>query len=512
MRNGNINILAVDDEKIMRRAVSAMAKAIGANAVFEASDGKSALKILLTSPIDFIVSDRNLPEMDGLDLLRSVRAKNVFCIVPFLMVSNDPNEAAVAEANEYGADGYLTKPFTYELIEERFKHIRQFRGAQLDAEILLARAGAFVDIGAFDDAAGELSSLRNLRPENPRLWIGAGDIYQEMDDHESAKSCYSTAIDLSAKSALAHDRLGLALMKEGRTEEAIESIRIATEISPRNSDRLQFLGKTLLAWGDTEGARRAFYNAVSTNADEAARNAAVAELFLISGRADLAEEEYAFALEADPGNSHFYNRNGIALRRQGKSAEAVENYRKVLKITPEDPIIYYNLAVALIDLKDHGQAVVALRKALTLDPHFQEAETVLRRLTEKDSPERKSGAPGAGAAVKSRSPRFRVPVVVLAPSLANSPLLLEDVSASGFRVVVSREPDPAIVHDLSLQVAGEAIGRCKGKVAWVRTNDTEPVTWSIGLVLQIPPGGKDRFAGALRKALGRRKNGAGNGA
>ena len=182
---------------------------------------------------------------------------------------------------------------------------------------------------------------------------------------------------------------GLILLKEGKTDEALEAIRFATRISPRNRDRHQLMGKILLARGDTEGARNAFHLSVARSPSKGSQSAAVAELFFISGRADLAEEEYNAAIEAEPDNMRFYNRRGIVLRRQRKHKEAIDNYRLAQKLSPRDSVVCYNLARAYIDLKNFDQAAIALERAIALDPEFEEAITAL-------------GAPGGTEGIRPR--------------------------------------------------------------------------------------------------------------
>lgn len=146
-------------------------------------------------------------------------------------------------------------------------------------------------------------------------------------------------------------------------------------ISPRNVDRQMRLAKAHLSRGDVEAARTAARFAVSHNPDDGSRNAAVAEFLLANGRSNIAEEEFAFALEADPENVHYYNRLGIAFRRQKKFSEAVQNYRKAIAMSSADP-----MARALLESGDADQATAAFRRVLMLNPNFKEAEQALKKL------------------------------------------------------------------------------------------------------------------------------------
>ena len=140
------------------------------------------------------------------------------------------------------------------------------------------------------------------------------------------------------------------------------------------------MAKALLNNGDDESARATVHRALTSKAKDSARNAAAAEFFLEAGRADLAEEEYAFALAADPGNVHYYNRMGIAFRRQKKYQEAIDNYQNAIKVNPDNAVLYYNMGIALTEEKKPNEAIAALRKTLNLQPDFPQAVNILEKL------------------------------------------------------------------------------------------------------------------------------------
>ena len=187
MLDPKLRVLAAADDNMTRRGVAAMAKAAGIETVHVASDGKVAFEILLSSPVDFIISDWDMPRLDGLELLRAIRNKPVFKLVPFLIVSADKDPGAVTEAEEYGADGHLPKPFTQNLVESRVQEIIETRASLLPFHTLLSRASAFADIGALEDASKELSDLRSMQPKNAGIWVETGEVYQQMSEHDAAE-------------------------------------------------------------------------------------------------------------------------------------------------------------------------------------------------------------------------------------------------------------------------------------------------------------------------------------
>ena len=116
-----INILVVDDSaairKILMRVLSQTDLPI--EEVHEASDGTEALKILKNGQVNLVLSDVNMPNMDGLELLTTVRANTEWKKVPVIMITTEGSQAKVFEAVQLGANGYVRKPFTAEQIKNK---------------------------------------------------------------------------------------------------------------------------------------------------------------------------------------------------------------------------------------------------------------------------------------------------------------------------------------------------------------------------------------------------------
>lgn len=116
-----MNVLIVDDSaairKILQRVLSQAAVPI--TQVFEAGDGQEALNILKDNKVGLILSDINMPVMDGLQFLSQVRAVEEWKSIPFMMITTEGSHARVMEAVQLGASGYVRKPFTPDQIKEK---------------------------------------------------------------------------------------------------------------------------------------------------------------------------------------------------------------------------------------------------------------------------------------------------------------------------------------------------------------------------------------------------------
>ena len=122
--NPNMKILVVDDFSTMRRIVRNLLKELGFSNVHEAEDGVEALnKLRSENNFEFVVSDWNMPNMTGIELLRAVRADPALKHLPLLMVTAEAKRENIIEAAQAGASGYVVKPFTAATLDEKLKKI-----------------------------------------------------------------------------------------------------------------------------------------------------------------------------------------------------------------------------------------------------------------------------------------------------------------------------------------------------------------------------------------------------
>ena len=119
----NIKVLVVDDFATMRRIIKNVLKQIGFTKILEADDGTSALEVLKENKIDLIISDWNMPQMTGLDLLKAVRSEKSTKTIPFLMVTAEAQKDNVIQAVQAGVSNYLVKPFTADSIKTKLAQI-----------------------------------------------------------------------------------------------------------------------------------------------------------------------------------------------------------------------------------------------------------------------------------------------------------------------------------------------------------------------------------------------------
>ncbi|CAO1663738.1 chemotaxis response regulator CheY [Salinicola sp. LHM] len=123
MADKNMSILVVDDFPTMRRIVRSLLKELGFENVEEAEDGQEALTKLRAGGFEFVVSDWNMPNLDGLEMLKEIRQDPKLSSLPVLMVTAEAKKENIIAAAQAGANGYVVKPFTAATLEEKLNKI-----------------------------------------------------------------------------------------------------------------------------------------------------------------------------------------------------------------------------------------------------------------------------------------------------------------------------------------------------------------------------------------------------
>ena len=124
----NYTVLVADDFSTMRRIVSNLLREAGVTQISEAEDGREALRKLEAGNFNFVVSDWNMPNMTGLELLQSVRSNPSLKHLPFLLITAEARKENIIDAAQAGADGYIVKPFTAATLNDKIAAILKRKG------------------------------------------------------------------------------------------------------------------------------------------------------------------------------------------------------------------------------------------------------------------------------------------------------------------------------------------------------------------------------------------------
>jgi len=118
-----LKVLIVDDQNSVRQMTRMTLEQIGVKHIHEAENGAKAIDTASLQPLDLIISDYNMPEMDGLGLLRAVRGHPAARRVPFILVTGRGDRELVVKAAQAGANNYVVKPFTADILRQKIEQV-----------------------------------------------------------------------------------------------------------------------------------------------------------------------------------------------------------------------------------------------------------------------------------------------------------------------------------------------------------------------------------------------------
>jgi two-component system chemotaxis response regulator CheY len=118
-----LHVLVVDDQQTMRSLVRNSLQQLGVREIREAADGEAGLREVVTKPVHLVISDFNMPNLDGLGLLRAIRAHPPIKSTAFIMLTGRADRELVQRAVQFGVNNYLVKPFTVAQLKEKLEGV-----------------------------------------------------------------------------------------------------------------------------------------------------------------------------------------------------------------------------------------------------------------------------------------------------------------------------------------------------------------------------------------------------
>lgn len=395
-------ILVADDAPNMCKTIKNILKSAGVENIVEAGDGDIALAILkdsrhpkLTSITGesqrkcvFALIDLYMPRMSGTELALEIRADNDLENLPLLLITSESSGEKLIQASaEVGMNGVLVKPFTAMDIEKKMLGIMKQRSCPPEHVKLINAGETLMKQGRLDDSLALFNTALAMGAQSAaRVHVLRGEALKEKGQYDEARNAFANAMLSNPRYLKTYVASADLYAREGNMDLALSSLKKAAEISPCNAGRHEAIGKIYLEKGDKDGARNAFERALSNDPDKAKE---IAEIYLKKNNAKEAEEYFRRSMPKDnkkltqdekKAYIHIANRLGIALRKQGKTKEAIEEYNKALQFDPDDEAIYYNMGKACLVLGNREKAEKCFRKALELAPDFDEARHELDKM------------------------------------------------------------------------------------------------------------------------------------
>ena len=373
----DIVFLLVDDVANMRRTLRNMLKYIGYKNFIEAENGKVAMARLSVYPINFIITDLNMPLMNGIDFIKNVRNDKDYHLIPIIIISGETDKDVVAEVAELGADGYLIKPFLVNTLESKIKSVLDAVTNPERATYHFREGIIYLERKRYKEALEEFKTAIKIDPIMTKAYAGMARVFMKNNQLEKAEKVLNEALKINDKFIEGYSLLSEIYLMKNNYSEAEKYLEKAFQLSPKNIDRALDLGKISLKLNKFLDADKYFKIALKEGENKPEIKMKVAEEFLKNQMYDKAIEIYDAILLSKPNYLDAYNKLGIAYRKQKRFNEAIEAYKKAISFGGENEYVYYNIGRTYYEMGKIKEAIKFMEKSLKINEEFKEAQNAL---------------------------------------------------------------------------------------------------------------------------------------
>lgn len=386
----NISILVVEDILAARETILHLLRALGFSSFFEAENGLDALETLKEHPVDLIISDWNMPRLNGLGLLRAVRGNGLLKQIPFIFLTSRTETEDVALASDVGVSGYLIKPVTIKALHDALSRtlINSF---EQDFEMVKSEVQTYLAADDYTAAENILFQFEEVHPtQRVLIRFELAKIFIRKKDFERASSFLQEFLEINPLFGKGWELLARARTWAGKWDEALVSIDKSIEISPNNTDYYVLRGTINLHKNDLHQARNNFMTALNIDRKNDLIKQDIWNAYVDMDLVDEVYNEFG-AYIFSYLNCDTLNNMAVAYRRKGELGRAIDIYRAALAKEPHNHEILYNAAVAYMNRKQYAKARDLLRQACNNDPEFEKAKSLLQKIDEMTKPISQTG-------------------------------------------------------------------------------------------------------------------------
>lgn len=323
--------------------------------------------------------------LNGKNMLSFIKQiKTLFNNVMVIVITTEVEKNVLVLLHEVGADSFITKPFSINTLVEKVAFVIKPQGK---IGQLLDKAKLYLARKKFEEAISLADKVLEIKPGSAAGLMVKGDALKGLDRMDEAVASYEEAADNAPMYLEPLKKLAALYRDKGDLDAQLTYLERLDQLSPLNVDRKVDMGEIHVTFGNKDKAENLFDDAVRGATKDAMdliedvkRN--IAERCMDKDP-KLSEKFFRSILDAKGAENlqkrdiEVFNRLGIALRRQGRWKDAVTEYEKALKISPNDENLHFNMAMALSDGGVAKRAVQSLEKVLKINPDFYAKSALL---------------------------------------------------------------------------------------------------------------------------------------
>lgn len=371
------NLLIVDDMPQIRDMIRVMLKKNGFDSLTFAESGKQALRSAARQAFNLIITDWNMPNMTGIELLKQVKSDPKLFSIPVMMISDERAADKVLYALEEGTDGFMVKPFSENDLIKNVKLALAKNGAKSETEQKIFEMRRLKLSKNYREAL-ELGFEILKTGNNQRVALMTCECLYQVEEYDKAISMMSDTEDEN-RSSRHTNLLGKLHLGLGQYDQGIMALEQAVKMNPLNHDRKIDLAGAYFATGRVADAERVIQGIINSKPTDLIL-VAIAQFYLDQNQVDKAGDYLRQTVDPIKESVHVFNNYAVALRRADRMEDATEIYLKCLKIDPDSDVLHYNVAVLHVKCNKLAEAKEAAANALRLNPDNKHASDLLQKL------------------------------------------------------------------------------------------------------------------------------------
>jgi tetratricopeptide (TPR) repeat protein len=327
------SILIVDDDAANLKLLYDGLTSFGYEKIIKANSADNAWVMLKANKIDCIICSYEMKEMSGIALLKITRRDDAIFNTPFFLTDDAFTKIKVIKAGQIGVTGLFVIPYNEKGMETKITMaLENIKDPLVEkVEIAFAKGMDYIENQEYDKALEVFDNLVEQK-ENPEYYFNIGYIKTSQGKHSEAIDAFSKATQLDRLFAKAYEEMGRAYKAMGDLEKAEEYMQLA------------------------------------------------AEIYMDTDKIGSAEEILNEILESGSNSLNVFNTLGVLHRKKGDTDVALRQYKKALRVHPDEPYIYYNIGRIYLDMKDATKAKEYFQQALDKDHDFDEAKQVIKAI------------------------------------------------------------------------------------------------------------------------------------
>ncbi len=327
------HILIIDDSNDNLNRLESLLHDMGLGDIVRANGTDEGWVTLKKKEIDCVVCAWDMKEMSGLALLKIIRKEDLLSDIPFFLTDPAFTKMKVLKAGQTGVTGLFVIPFEKNRIQQK---IIAALGSTPDPVIATAQQSVekgrqLIEKKQYKEALDIFTTLVEQK-DNPEYYFNIGYIKTSQGKHSEAIEAFSMATRLDRLFARAYEEMGRAYKLMGNHQKAEEYMQLA------------------------------------------------AEIYMDTNKLGAAEDILNEILESGTQSLNVFNTLGVVFRKKGDPEQALKQYKKALKVHPDEPYIYYNIGRLYLDMKKIESAKSYFEQALEKEPLFDEARQVIKAI------------------------------------------------------------------------------------------------------------------------------------